>query len=121
LGVLDINPDHRYVRAGGDLHNARYKGQYDALKERRARESLCHLGKSNRKREAGVPVGNLQKRLGLRQVRLYLSNLTKTSSLLQPLLNYLQFYCRDNRVGKYRYTISCLVHRLNSKLRTSTD
>ena len=50
LGVLDIDSDHRHVRAGGEIHNARYKGQYDALKERRAGESLCHLGKSNRKK-----------------------------------------------------------------------
>jgi len=70
----------------------RHKKQCDALKERRAGENFCYLGRSNRKRQVKVPVGNtknLQKELGLRQVRLYFSNLIKTSSFPQSLLNYL--------------------------------
>jgi len=113
LRVLNINPDNRHVRARGGLHNARHRGQYNTLKKRRVRKSLCHMGRSNRKRGVGIPVENikdLQKGLGLRQARLYLSILTKTSSLLQLLLNHLQLCCRGNRVGRHGHTILCLVH-----------
>ena len=58
LRVPDINPDNIHVRAGRSFHNTKYRGQCDVLKKRRARESLCHLDRSNRKREVGIPVEN---------------------------------------------------------------
>jgi len=113
LRVPNVDPNHRHVRARRGLHNARYRGQCNALKERRGGKSFCYLGRSNRKRRVRVPVGNtkdLQKGLGLRQARLYLSILTKTSNFLQPLLNCLQLFCRGNKIGRYEHIIPCLVH-----------
>ena len=54
LRVLDINPDHWHIRAGRCFHNIRKK--YNTLKERRARKSCYHLGRSNRQKSVRVPV-----------------------------------------------------------------
>jgi len=50
LRVSDVNPDNRHVRARKGLHNVRHRGQCDTFKKRRAGESLCYLGRSNRKK-----------------------------------------------------------------------
>ena len=122
LRVPDVNLNHKHVWAWRCLHNARARSKHYSFKDRSVSNHRLNLSLCNGKWRVVALVKNTQNlQEKLWQMRLYHSTSSQANDFLELLLDYLQLCCRCNKVSRHGYSILCLAHWLNSKLRVSLN